>query len=203
MDERVERFAWRAREQPEEPVGVFPHQPPQVRRMIGETEKDIARSASLEFGSEPGRRRGTRAIPPGCAALGLAWKAAAPREDFRERRGHSGPSRRWPAREAAGRPPPARSGAREGPGRLSSSSTAPPCIRATAAASESPSPEPGREREPSSLTNRSSTRARSAGSIPGPRSATVKTTDPPIRCPAMTTSGFVAGRPRLPPARHI
>ena len=45
-------------------------------------------------------------------------------------------------------------------------------MRATAAASDRPRPEPGRERAPSSRTKRSSTRARSSGGMPGPRSAT-------------------------------
>ena len=44
------------------------------------------------------------------------------------------------------------------PGALSSKRKAPPCRRATAAASDRPRPEPGRERAPSSRTKRPSTR---------------------------------------------
>ena len=50
LNERVERFAGRTPEQPDEPVRVFLDKRPQVRRMIGEPEQDIARPAAFEFG---------------------------------------------------------------------------------------------------------------------------------------------------------
>ena len=49
-NKRVERFARRALKQPDEPPGVFPDQGPQVRRMIGEAEQDVAGPAALKFG---------------------------------------------------------------------------------------------------------------------------------------------------------
>ena len=49
LNERVERFAGRTPEQPDEPRRVFLNQRPEIRRMIGEAEKDIARAAAFEF----------------------------------------------------------------------------------------------------------------------------------------------------------
>ncbi len=58
LNERVERFAGRTPEQPDEPRRVFLNQCPEIRRMIGEAEKDIARAAAFEFGLKlRGRRR--------------------------------------------------------------------------------------------------------------------------------------------------
>ena len=79
LNERVERFAGRALEQPDEPRRVFLNQRPQVRRMIGEAEKDIARPAAFEFGLKLRGRTTSRAAPRGGGALRPARKAAAPR----------------------------------------------------------------------------------------------------------------------------
>src|SRR5262249_30925331 len=66
------------------------------------------------------------------------------------------------------------------PGLLSSIRKLPLWRRATAAARESPSPEPGSDRAVSSLTKRSSTRWRSCSGMPGPRSATINSILAPL-----------------------
>ena len=50
LNERIERVAGRTLEQPDEPRRVFLSQRPEIRRMIGEAEKNIARAAAFEFG---------------------------------------------------------------------------------------------------------------------------------------------------------
>ena len=166
-----------AGEQTQKPGRVFRDEAPEIGRMIGEAEEEIADLVMRQRGPEAGRLRRLRSArrAGGAPAAGAARRGAVD-EAFSQRCAH--PRSRSPApataaaRGSAGRVTRTRS-----PGSLSSSSTEPPCMRATAAASERPSPEPGREREPSSRTKRPRTRARSAGAMPGPRSATVSTTD--------------------------
>ena len=176
LNQRVERFARRTLEQPDEPGRILHDQRPEVARMVGDAEKTIAGPAALELKREV--RGGQLLDQRSEAAPGFRRRrrAAARRRGFqralRSFMTSSAGAGGCGGLSAAGSVTRTRS-----PGSLSSSSTEPPCMRATAAASERPSPEPGREREPSSRTNRSRTRARSGGPIPGPRSAIVRTTD--------------------------
>ncbi len=106
-DERVERFGRRALKQPDEPPGVFPDQGPQVRRMIGEAEKDVAGPAALKFGLKRRGRRGLEERGEAATRLGGRGKARRLDEAFSQRCGHSGPVRRARGIEPA-RPPRAR-----------------------------------------------------------------------------------------------
>ena len=106
-NKRVERFAGRAPEQPDESFRVLPNQRPQVRRMIGEAEKDIARPAPLEFGLKLRGRRGLEERREAAARFRRRRKARRLDEAFSERCGHSKPARRASAIEPA-RPPRAR-----------------------------------------------------------------------------------------------
>ena len=78
-------------------------------------------------------------------------------------------------REPGSRREPGNSSRTRSPGRLSPSTTAPPCRRATARTRLSPSPLPGVLRLGSRRTKRSNTLSRSASGMPGPRSATSST----------------------------
>ena len=84
------------------------------------------------------------------------------------------------------------------PGALSSNRSVPLCSRATAAASESPRPEPGREREFSSRTKRSCTRSRSIGAIPGPWSPTLISIICALALRRNADAAFCAMRPGAP-----
>ena len=106
-NEGVERFAGRAAQEPDEPRGVFLNERPQVRRMIGEAEKDIARPAAFEFGLELRGRRSLQQRSQAPARFGRRGKPRRLGKALSERCGHSGPSRRRPPIEADP-PPPAR-----------------------------------------------------------------------------------------------
>ena len=98
-NQRVERFARRTPEQPDEPGRVLPDQRPKVGRMVGEAEKAIAGPAALELGREVRRGLDQRSE----AAPGFRRRGEPRRVDeaFSERCGHSRPGRRAPAVGAA------------------------------------------------------------------------------------------------------
>ena len=105
LNERVERFAGRTPQQPDEPRRILLDERPEVRRMIGEAEKDIARPAAFEFALKPSGRRSLEQRSKAATRFGWRGKPRRIDEAFSERCGHSRPGRRGPAIEA-GRPPP-------------------------------------------------------------------------------------------------
>ena len=177
------------------PGGVRRREMPEKRRMIGKRQKQGAHDGligeALQFRA-PGRCQkvakaglGARAHRKGAGWCAGAAKAAGPRLS-------SGGTSLMPPCPAAEEQAAAGAGSRRTgaagrrittrrPGSLSSIRKLPLWRRATAAASERPRPEPGREPAFSSRTNRSSTRRRSLSAIPGPRSATMNSILPPLR----------------------
>ncbi len=106
-NERVQRFRGRAPEQPDEPDRVFPDERPQIRRMIGEAEKDIPRPAAFKLGLKLHGRRALEQRLESATRFGRRGESGRVDEALSERCGHSRPARRAPATEA-GRPRPAR-----------------------------------------------------------------------------------------------
>ena len=146
---------------------------PQIGRMIGDAERGDRASGPIsphraQFAARPCRRR--RRIRRAAARAAVASERRGARRircasAVTEPRSNAelglAPKARAKATAACGTVMGNETTTRR-PGALSSMRKAPWCRRATAAASDSPRPEPGREREFSSRTKRSMTRARSS-----------------------------------------
>ena len=192
-------------------LGRLQQQTRSPRRVLG-------RPATRDRASDRrGRAAASRAAPSISRASGAASGVPQQGREAAARRGGRGETRRGDEalrqRVIHARPRLRGAGSRGGsssagrvtttrsPGVVVLEPTVPPCRRATAAASDRPSPEPGRERAPSSRTKRSNTRARSAGLMPGPRSATVEHDRRPRA--ARRDDDLRLDPRRRPSARHI
>src|SRR5579863_3741006 len=171
LDQRGKRMFRRDAEEARGAVRRLGEEPPEIGRVIGDAQREIARIFSFKerrerrgviFGHQAGE------TPPGRGGFG---KARSGDDPISETLAHESASAlagllgegSGNKTGRAGRATPTLR-----PGSLSSKRIAPPWRCATAAASDRPRPEPGRERAPSRRTKRSSTRSRSAASMPGP-----------------------------------